>query len=1134
MREDTKQKNSLLEALQSTIKVCSVLFFIIFLTSFISADTITFDNIKSFQKTADSYGIATIRNVYGLGSDLMKVELKKNTDFCMRNCSAEGTAELYQDAWLFSNAYFKDLKTGKDKSISYQIYIQDGTIKQEVPTTSCSEVPVYDKINKTNYIKKDCKQTTITTQIPNWISYNGGKLKKGNYNWKIEGIKDVKDSVDWIGEFDGVKISEWASWNSSFDNGLTNVFKFDENTNTLISDKVSLEKGVLSSASKWTIGKDGSAIGVFGDGSNVTFSKQILNFSLTTPFTISFWTNITTWTNDLVFLARMTDAFVGWAVATQSGDIAFYMASAWGTGICVQPRQGTPSLNVYHLVTVKYDGGGSSSGVTIYVDGSKRTANSCTWTVGSANKDANTNFTIGTHTGFDSISQSPDELYSWNRTLSDSEITDLYNEGAGIFYTPTPIVTLTAPINYYNSSSSSVTFNCSVTEEGIIQNSSLWLNGQRNYTVTNGVTNFSEIYLSRSLADGGYNWTCSADDSATITKTGWATNRSLMIDTTAPILNITSIINKTYTTNYTKINQINISLNFSILDNNLESCWYATNNSFNTSITCNDNTSIIVPYGSYTFLFYANDTFGLEGSYNVSANWNYNIFENNITFNSTTYETKKESFKINITTNGSIPTANFYYNNTNLGSAIRTSYSNNNYIFTYTKNIDLISSTSQLNNFSFLINIGEELGSDLYNHTVNSLIFNLCNSTLNTPFINFTFKDEGNLSNILASIPSSTFNYWLGNGVINKTLLFSNIVENNSYSFCLSTNETLNISANLQYQSTNYPQRIYTDSISLTNTVLNKILYLLGTNDGIYVTFQLYSAGNQPIEGVSVLGTREISGTNTIVAQGLTDSAGSITFWLNPDYLHTFNFTKSGYDDGTTSIYPTQSLYTITLGGTSDFTQIDYTRGIKMIILPTSNSILNGTRNFNYTISTSYWTLDSFGFTLKYANGTNIGSNSSSSTVGGTITFNLDVPESGRIIMNYYYVVNSTYMNYTRYWNIYKTNDFSITRFFSDLNLYITANIFGINGEDGDASFGKALLSVLILVLVAGGLSYRYGINSEPAIMGLIFGLVLILNSLNFIPNPTFMDNAILSLGDLIAFIVMLLTIGFVIKGESR
>jgi len=91
--------------------------------------------------------------------------------------------------------------------------------------------------------------------------------------------------------------------------------------------------------------------------------------------------------------------------------------------------------------------------------------------------------------------------------------------------------------------------------------------------------------------------------------------------------------------------------------------------------------------------------------------------------------------------------------------------------------------------------------------------------------------------------------------------------------------------------------------------------------------------------------------------------------------------------------------------------------------------------------------------------------------------------------------------------------------------------VFGILGDD-NGQFSKALISVLIILLVVGGIIMRYGINNEATIMGMITGLLVFMNTIEILPNVSIFENAILSFGDLLVYVTMIMTIGFIIKGE--
>ena len=306
----------------------------------------------------------------------------------------------------------------------------------------------------------------------------------------------------------------------------------------------------------------------------------------------------------------------------------------------------------------------------------------------------------------------------------------------------------------------------------------------------------------------------------------------------------------------------------------------------------------------------------------------------------------------------------------------------------------------------------------------------------------------------------------------------------------------------VQYkQGTTYPQRIWQPSTQIYNqSVVEKILYLLSSTDGLYVTFQIINSAEQAISGVDVNGTRVISGDIVTVAQGTTDSAGAVTFWLNPDFSHTFSFFKTGYTLLSEALTPTQSSYTITLGGTSSVSN-DTQQGTLITTSPTSDFLNQNTNyNFSYTISSSYWSLDNFTMSLNYDNGTNIGTNTSTSSVGGTVSLNnINTTEASYIYLNITYSANGTLVTPNPRLFIVQNitgQSYSINHLFADFAVYSNSNFLGLD------NFGKSLFSALFIFLIVGGIGYRYGLNSQAALMGILFGVVFFLDvALNFIPE---------------------------------
>ena len=559
------------------------------------------------------------------------------------------------------------------------------------------------------------------------------------------------------------------------------------------------------------------------------------------------------------------------------------------------------------------------------------------------------------------------------------------------------------------------------------------------------------------------------------------------------------------------------------------SCWFNYNGT-NTTLGCVNAT-----LGTYYFNYeknmnnltvYVNDTFGNEGSELVS--WNVKVLENARTFTPSLFETQTETYSIYVTANSSLTAIKLFWNNTNY------SLSENNGLWSYTRDMPLGIGTF-LFNYKFIYS-GDTITSTNSTQEENLTLFTPTNATYPDIFLNVSFKDENTLTSINASIPTSEFIYYLGTGVVNKTLTFINNSNNYDYTFSGTTgSENLKVIPTIQYrQVSDYPQRIWQPTIQTYNsTDTNQILYLLSTTDGIFVTYQVSSTTGVVIQGVDVVSTRIVSGETILIGSGTTDSAGLITFWMNPDFQHITTFNKDGYDEYIFTHFPTQKNYAITLGS-STTQSIDCTQGISQTIKPSQDFLYqNVIYDFNYTINSAYWNLTNFQFTLLYGNGSSIGSNSSTSSSGGTISlYNVNVSNSANITMNYLYKIDSSdcsQITGTRAWITQTTTgiEFSIWQLTQDFNTHISNNLFGFD------NFGKTLISFLIIVLMVGGLSRRYGIASESAIMGILFGIVFFLDvGLNLIPKVQIGD--IISIDHFFTVITFILLFVIIIREIRR
>lgn len=639
----------------------------------------------------------------------------------------------------------------------------------------------------------------------------------------------------------------------------------------------------------------------------------------------------------------------------------------------------------------------------------------------------------------------------------------------------------TLPTNSIDSTGLNVTIftNASGSWGANESNTSAFNNTQTNFTIS--FPNEEGVYL----------WNALVTDSGG--EPVFATSNRTFSVSFSPSINIISPKNNTYLSSTIYFNATNsLGVSYWILNYN------GTNHTLDSI-----NSSLRIEEGNHHLLLYGNNSATGDWGINDTIYFTVNVSRvNAISWNTTTYETKSENFIANITTNGTaISNAWLNYNGSTYGATV-TNTNGNDYNISYTMDVPI--GYEYLNRtFNFTYNIGGTNYSTANNtQNVSLLYFTACNSTYADDSLNLTFKDETSGSYINATIPTSTFTYYIGSGLVNKSYTYTNITYHFNYTFCTTYSNNMNVVPYIQYASSDYgyPQRIWNPSTqSYNNTNFNKILYLLKSEDGLYVTFQVVNTGQQTISGVNVNASREISGTTTLVGQGITGDDGSVTFWLNPDFEHTFYFSKTGYDTYTTSFAPTQSGYTVTLsGGTT--TQDSYSRGITKSIIPTNSSLINDTTyTFGFQLNSSYWDVEEYGFNLRLSNGTTI-DGGSTGTEATFLTLDYDTNNQTRIYLDYYWLINGNYTNITVYWNVYNTQhtEWSIKTFFTDLTLYMDSGLFGID------DFGKKLLIFLVLFISIGTLGYKYGASDPLFLAGIVFGVIFFFDvAVGLIPSYT-------------------------------
>ena len=455
-----------------------------------------FDNIKGDlikNKDTSEYGKIEIRNsMFGWGwfqlDKIMSLELLENTEQCLaEGCSATTEIIMYEDGKLIDDVKFIDLETGMRTTIkNYDIYV-DGDLYNGKEVLGNSNGIKYDV---------ELRGQVHPFQKVDW------QIKSANTNW----------------------IDEWASWTSALSVDLLAYWNCDDSSGDLIDS--------LGSANATY--KTNTPLDVGGIVNNATYSTgddywTIANQSVGTgfnstesDFTFSFWFNQTVVT--------------GYMINSISGDFYYYT----GEGLF---RTDTFAVNYiwdfnitanrsYFVTLVRNE---STSTMDLYVDGVYN--GTLASPKGIDFEDEFNNVTGISFLGNNGYKGWLDEIAMWNRSLSFSEIDDLYNGGSGITYElPATTVVLNSPIDNYDTANKTVTFNCTATADpsaGNISNISLYHNETGTWTL-NQTNSTPRIHNSTAIFDVTFpdfesiEWNCYACDNSSACAYG--TNRSLNIE----------------------------------------------------------------------------------------------------------------------------------------------------------------------------------------------------------------------------------------------------------------------------------------------------------------------------------------------------------------------------------------------------------------------------------------------------------------------------------------------------------------------------------------------------------------------------------------------------------------------------
>ena len=276
------------------------------------------------------------------------------------------------------------------------------------------------------------------------------------------GAINVPGNVGAYPAINGSKIDAVSVWNKTLtDDEITQLYNagngtqypFSSQTLPSSANQLGVDNGTLMNGCTFTDGKIGKAFTFDGVNDYVKFSNNSLNYTNSNSFSVSMWVYASRTNVYQILIASytFTGQGYGWFVRLAPGSdpsnncyIEFGTDNQPGTGNPIFLRSTTlVNKNSWNLITVSRNG--STGAERLYVNGTL--SGSRTLTTNYLFNSSITFYpTLGANqwssTNTDSYFQGMlDSVNVWNKELTQSEVTELYNSGAGKQLTPTPIVT---------------------------------------------------------------------------------------------------------------------------------------------------------------------------------------------------------------------------------------------------------------------------------------------------------------------------------------------------------------------------------------------------------------------------------------------------------------------------------------------------------------------------------------------------------------------------------------------------------------------------------------------------------------------------------------------------------------------
>ncbi len=515
-----------------------------------------FDNWVNYE---DNNMKVRITNAFNLGDEIGTAELKshKSVDEILKVAAGKDVVTMYYD-FDFKNKYdnglgeveFINMTSGETIEKDYHFVIWETVIEErDNYSTSCNNIYNYT----INNISQVCEQTfegTYLEERKDWVRLDIRDIPKGQVRIGLATDVEVGDTIDGIWTIAGKKIKKHSVWTASLNVDLKSFWKLN-GASGVVFDSLFTNNGTNVGATRDVDGIINKSFSFPADSDRVSTTATDFIYDQT-AFSISLWWNASSLPVNGKSLFSDLDGG-DTSIMFRTKDMFYDIG---GSGFKqFNFNEGTVNTGQWYHYVITYEDG---TGVKFYINGTLKDSDStANGTVSS--KGAGNDFNIGNdiadlgnaYTGL------IDEVGVWNRALGPSEVTQLYNNHLAITFTDqfdsSPSVVLISPANDTQSSSSTIDFNITITDDQAVQNATLLIDGVADQTNSSGAN--GTYIFTKTLTTGEHNWSILAFD-----------NNSVSNQSETRTINITSGVEVTLNTplNDTSTDDTSVTFNFTI------------------------------------------------------------------------------------------------------------------------------------------------------------------------------------------------------------------------------------------------------------------------------------------------------------------------------------------------------------------------------------------------------------------------------------------------------------------------------------------------------------------------------------------------------------------------------------------